>query len=129
MSAKAMAQRAVDAAWAADPGLSAVTSTLAGDLAVTGAPPVPDAVPRTQTPTEIEQAVRAQTTVHWESGTAEAYHARKHMRELPPGEQSSTDVIEAYRRSLQLTIASGTVLTNAEAGASRLLIFQRTGTG
>ena len=75
----------------------------------------------------VPDKVRGMNRVAYETDTAEAYHARKHMSELPSGEQDAAKPVDAMNTSAMKTIREGTLFRDqvmADTG-SRQLVFRR----
>jgi hypothetical protein len=117
--------RAAAAAMEADDGMRDLSVHLATDLATIGNASRSGVLPVSLPPGQVPDAVRGLPSLPYQSGTAEAYHARKHMKELPVGEQDWTNPVTGFAASLQETVRSGKLVQDQMEGTSRKLVYQR----
>ncbi|WP_433294763.1 hypothetical protein ACQP2F_33980 [Actinoplanes sp. CA-030573] len=125
----AKAAQAAAAAMSSETGMAELSAQLAKDLAAIAANPRSGALPPGLTPAQVPDAVRALPALPYESGTAEAYHAHKHMGDLPAGEQNLTEPIESYAASMRETVRSGKVVLDEPSGTSRKIVYEREADG
>ena len=123
--AKDAAQQAASKAMDTEAGMSDLSVILSTELSTIGSAPRSGVLPAGLAPAQVPDAVRALPALPYESGTAEAYHAHKHMRELPANEQDWAKPIETYAASMQETVRSGKLVLDEPAGTSRKLVFHR----
>ncbi|WIM97989.1 hypothetical protein ACTOB_001557 [Actinoplanes oblitus] len=124
---KAAVQRSATSMMSADEGFARLRAALQADLDHIARIPHSASLPSRVHPDLVDARLSEIEYPAWEMPEAEAYHAHKHLAELPPEDRSDGNPIDVYTRSLLKTMLVGEIRVEppVNEGGKTMITFQR----